>query len=266
MNTVRSFFFYSATSVATAIKTFDHIFGRKNLWNLSNLCFIWIFSYKWNCYLRFLRILKQESVISERGIGSSVMNRTRSRLTLAKRIISLNNNVQYGLTERLSTRERSPPSRMKVDIENIINVSNKINVYSAENKLFKNDICVHLPKIHCLPGIASTNGLHLVKTSRASKSCSVSNGLPSPNGSIMPSFVVISLYDVCNAEITAVKWLHSSEFDWQCDASRINNFSTSRKCCSGRWINVVKSGRFLGICGTVMKLTNSEFDWRDLFT
>lgn len=123
-----------------------------------------------------------------------------------------------------------------------------------------------LPNIHCRPGTANTNGLHFVNTNRASKSCNVSNGRPSPSGSIKPSFTVISRYVVCNALMTDVKFWHSSEFGWQCDASKMFNFSTSRKCCSGRWINVVISGRLRGTCGTVIKFTKSEFDWRDLLT
>lgn len=59
--------------------------------------------------LLFFRILKLESTILASKIGSSVMNRTRSRLTLANRRISLNKSVQYGFTERPSTRDRSPP-------------------------------------------------------------------------------------------------------------------------------------------------------------
>lgn len=46
------------------------------------------------------------------GMGSSVMKSTRSRLTLAKRRISLNSNVQYGFTDRFSTLDKSPPERM----------------------------------------------------------------------------------------------------------------------------------------------------------
>lgn len=124
----------------------------------------------------------------------------------------------------------------------------------------------HLPKIHCLPGTANTNGLHLVKTRRASKSWSVNRGRPSPSGSISPSLTVISRYDVCSEVITFVKFLHSSESGRQCDVSIMISLSTSRKCCNGRWMSVVKSGRFLGTCGTVMNVTKSEFDWRDLFT
>lgn len=44
------------------------------------------------------------------------------------------------------------------------------------------------------------------------------------------------------------------------------SLSTSRKCSNGRCMNVVKSGRFLGTCGTLMNVTKSEWDWRDLFT
>lgn len=123
-----------------------------------------------------------------------------------------------------------------------------------------------LPKIHWRPGTDNTNGLHLVNTSRPSKSCNVSNGRPSPSGSINPSPTVISRYAVCKAVMTVVKFLHSSESGRQCDASIRINLSISRKCCNGRWINAVRSGRFRGTGGTVMNETNSEFECRDLFT
>lgn len=59
--------------------------------------------------LHFFRILNLDSTMSISIIGSSVMNRTRSRLTLANSSMSLNINVQYGFTERPSTRDKSPP-------------------------------------------------------------------------------------------------------------------------------------------------------------
>ena len=108
--------------------------------------------------LRFFLILKHESVIFPNCSGSSVINNTRSRLTLANNKISLNNKVQYGFTERPSTRDKSPP------------------------------------KIHWRPGAASINGLQRVNTRRDSKSCNVSKGRPSPNGSIKPPPTVISRY------------------------------------------------------------------------
>lgn len=64
--------------------------------------------------LRFLRIVKHESMILARGMGSSVMKSTRSRLTLAKRRISLKSNVQYGFTDRPSTRDKSPPDGERI--------------------------------------------------------------------------------------------------------------------------------------------------------
>lgn len=57
----------------------------------------------------FFRKLNVESTIWVSSTGSSVINNTRSRLTLANTIISLNSSVQYGFTERPSTRDRSPP-------------------------------------------------------------------------------------------------------------------------------------------------------------
>lgn len=59
--------------------------------------------------LHFFLILKHESVIFANNSGSSVIKSTLSRLTLANRRISLNNNVQYGFIERPSTRDKSPP-------------------------------------------------------------------------------------------------------------------------------------------------------------
>lgn len=107
-------------------------------------------------HLLFLRTLKQQSTTFDKGNGSSVMKSTRSRLTLANTIISLNKSVQNCFTERPSMRDKSPP------------------------------------KIHCLPGTESVNGLHLVNTSRDSKSWSDSKGRPSPSGSIRPPPTVIS--------------------------------------------------------------------------
>lgn len=110
-------------------------------------------------------------------IGSSVMNKTRSRLTLANRRISLNNSVQYGLTERPSTRDKSPP---------IYWISYNIVIFT---KQFYKRV---LPNIHCRPGTFKINGLHFVNTNLDSRSCSVNNGRPSPSGSIKPSPTVIS--------------------------------------------------------------------------
>lgn len=127
-------------------------------------------------------------------MGSSVMKSTRSRLTLAKRRISLKSNVQYCLIERPSTLDRSPPDWKKFNFGlefSVLFLAHGINI-NVSYREFAMCSFVNLPKIHCLPGMASTNGLHLVKTSLASKSCSVSNGLPSPSGSIMPSLTVIS--------------------------------------------------------------------------
>lgn len=130
-------------------------------------------------------MLKQESVIVDSAIGSSVMNSTRSRLTLANNRMSLNSKVQYGFTERPSTRDKSPPRNNTIDIE----------IRGRLIRTFRYGI---LPKIHCLPWEASWNGLHLVKTIRASRSCNVNSGRPSPIGSIRPPPTVISRYASCS--------------------------------------------------------------------
>lgn len=59
--------------------------------------------------LHFFLTLNRDSVMLVSGTGSSVMNKTRSLLTLAKSKMSLNNSVQYGFTDRPSTRDKSPP-------------------------------------------------------------------------------------------------------------------------------------------------------------
>lgn len=55
-------------------------------------------------------MLNVQSTMCVSITGSSVMNSTRSLLTLANTIISLKSNVQYGFTDRLSTRVKSPPN------------------------------------------------------------------------------------------------------------------------------------------------------------
>lgn len=67
--------------------------------------------------LHFFRILNLDSTMSISIIGSSVMNSTRSRLTLANRRMSLNISVQYGLTDLPSTRDKSPPGKHYVHFQ-----------------------------------------------------------------------------------------------------------------------------------------------------
>lgn len=133
-------------------------------------------------FLHFFLMLKLLSTILIREIGSSVINSTLSRLTLANRRISLNKSVQYGLTERFSTRDKSPPTLEMLNFKLIYLLTWTICLSYKYN----------LPKIHCRPGTFNINGLHFVNTSLASKSCNVNNGRPSPNGSIKPSVTVIS--------------------------------------------------------------------------
>ncbi len=61
-------------------------------------------------------------VVIQSLTSPSVMNKTLSRLTLAKTIMSLNSNVQYGFTDLPSTRDRSPPN--KFNLNYIFNSSN----------------------------------------------------------------------------------------------------------------------------------------------
>lgn len=60
--------------------------------------------------LPFLRMLKKACVTDSSDNGSSVMKRTRSRLTLANTSRSVKSSAQNGLTARPSTRLRSPPN------------------------------------------------------------------------------------------------------------------------------------------------------------
>lgn len=145
-------------------------------------------------YLLFFLTLKTQSTTLVKGNGSSVIKRTLSRLTLANRIMSLNNNVQNCFTElRPSIRDKSPP------------------------------------KIHVRPGMDNVKGLHLVKTKRDSRSCSDSKGRPSPNGSISP-LTVISRYAACSSLITLEKFLFSSVSPGQFDKISCRIFRISRKC------------------------------------
>lgn len=123
-----------------------------------------------------------------------------------------------------------------------------------------------LPKIHCRPGDAKINGLHLVKTRRDSRSCKVSSGRPSPIGSISPPPTVISRYAACNSLTTMAKFRYSSVSMRQFEAISCISLRISRKCCNGLWMSVVRSGRFRGTCGSVMNLIKSELGQRDLLT
>lgn len=159
----------------------------------------------------FFRTLKHESTTFDSGNGSSVMNNTLSRLTLANNKISLNNNVQYCLTDRPSTRDRSPPKTMKMKEVFNHRIGKTFHLYSPfSHRIQLNSVRNFIPKIHCRPGDVSTNGLHLVNTIRASKSCSVNKGRPSPSGSIIPPPTVISRYADCISFITIAKFLCSS--------------------------------------------------------
>lgn len=179
--------------------------------------------------LLFFLTLKIQSTMFVKGKGSSVMNKTRSRLTFANKMMSLKSNVQNCLIERPSILDKSPPN------------------------------------IHCRPGIASVNGLHFVKTKRDSKSWSDNNGRPSPTGSIRP-LTVISRYAACSSVITLVKFLFSSLSLGQLVEMSCKSFRISRKCCRGRWMNVVMSGRFFGMGGSFRKVRNSLLHVRDLLT
>lgn len=81
------------------------------------------------------------------------MNKTLSRLTLAKTIMSLKSKVQYGFTDRPSTRDKSPPVIFRTFIYQLSNTMNS-----------------NLPNTHVLPGTHNVNGLHLVNTNLASRS------------------------------------------------------------------------------------------------
>lgn len=198
--------------------------------------------------------LKHDCITFANEIGSSITKRTRSRLTLANNKISLHSSVQYDLIVRPSIRNKSPPAEW-----------NYIKCVKCECLRLPCEL-FNLPKIHCRSGMANMNGLHLVNTNLDSRSCSVSNGRPSPVGSIRPLPMVISRCVACNVLTTADRFLYSFVSAGQCDVSTNNNFNISRKCCNGRWMNDVKSGRLRGTCGIVMNATNCEVVRRDLFT
>lgn len=86
-------------------------------------------------FLLFFRILKHESIIFANGNGSSVINRTRSRLTLAKSNISLNNKVQYGFIVRPSICDRSPPTKFIDDIDQKVQIQRNGSEKFTKNPL-----------------------------------------------------------------------------------------------------------------------------------
>lgn len=124
----------------------------------------------------FFLTLKNISITWDKGKGSSITKRTRSRDALANKRRSLNKRVQYCRALRPSTLVRSPP---KIHCRpGLFNTKGYKKLYCAEN-------------IQYLLLIVLT--LHLVKTNLFSKSWTVSKGLPSPTGSINPALDVISL-------------------------------------------------------------------------
>lgn len=116
----------------------------------------------------------------DRGRGSSVINNTLSLDTLANSIMSLNNNAQYVRIVLPSTLLKSPPNiHCLPGLLNTKGYRNSTSVYSDRSSIYTD--------FHNLT-------LHLVKTNLFSKSCTESNGRPSPRGSMSPASAVISRY------------------------------------------------------------------------
>lgn len=72
--------------------------------------------------------------------------------------------------------------------------------------------------------------------------------------------------NTCNSLIILLKLLCSSLSTRQWDAIIWTSFKISLKCCSGRWMKVVRSGRFRGTGGSVIKRIKSQLLFLDLLT